>query len=108
MKLLELVELPQKECNDPKCPHHGKIKVRGLYFQGRVIKKSDPKTVTVEWTRYYWIPKYERYELRRSRARAYVPACLDIQEGDEVLIAETRPLSKTKHFVVLGKLKKRK
>ena len=107
MKLYELIELPKEKCNNPKCPHHGHIKVRGNFFQGRVVKKSDPRTVTVEWVRYYWIPKYERYELRKSRVKAYLPECMSyIKEGDEVLIGETRPLSKTKHFVVLGKLKK--
>ncbi|AAR39174.1 NEQ326 [Nanoarchaeum equitans Kin4-M] len=107
MKLAELIELPKEQCNDKKCPHHGHLKVRGFFFKGKVIKKSDNKTVKIEIIRYYWLPKYERYELRRTRITAYLPECLkDIKEGDYVLIGETRPLSKTKHFVVLGKLKK--
>ncbi|RLF76193.1 30S ribosomal protein S17, partial [Thermococci archaeon] len=48
------------------------------------------------------LKKYERYELRRSRIHAYNPECIDAKAGDKVLIAETRPLSKTKNFVVVA------
>ncbi len=32
---------------------------------------------------------------------AYLPTCMDVKEGDEVKIAECRPLSKTISFVVI-------
>ncbi|RLG67396.1 30S ribosomal protein S17, partial [archaeon] len=41
----------------------------------------------------------------RSRIPAHSPPCLDIKEGDIVKIGECRPLSKTVHFVVLGKVR---
>ena len=103
MKLYELIEMPKERCNNPKCPHHGNIKVRGNFFKGKVIKKSDPRTVTVEWIRYYWLPKYERYEKRTTTMVAHNPSCIDAKVGDKVKVAECRPISKTKSFVVIEK-----
>ncbi len=61
------------------------------------------KTVTVEWTRRHYIPKYERYEKRRTRVKAHNPDEIDAQVGDIVTIKETRPLSKTKNFIIIKK-----
>jgi small subunit ribosomal protein S17 len=36
-----------------------------------------------------------------SKMHAYLPDCIGVQEGEEVLIAECRPLSKTVSFVVI-------
>ena len=60
------------------------------------------KTAVIE--REYDVPvsKYDRYMKRRSRVSAHAPPCLDIQEGDVVTIAETRPISKTKAHVVVA------
>ena len=91
------------ECDDKNCPFHGQIKVRGRTFQGRVIASKMAKTVTVEWERRYFIPKYEKYEKRRTKIKAHNPKCINATTEDIVTIGETRPISKTKHFVVLGK-----
>ena len=95
------VESPKEKCEDRHCPFHGEIKVRGRIFKGNVIRKSPHKTIVVEWPRSYYIQKYERYEKRRSRVKAHNPKCLDVEVGDKVVIAETRPISKTKNFVVV-------
>jgi ribosomal protein S17 len=63
--------------------------------------------VVVEWGYTHLVPKYERYERRRSRVVAYNPPCLKARMGDDVIIAETRPLSKTKSFVVVAVPKRR-
>jgi len=54
--------------------------------------------------RRHFIPKYERYSKRRTKLLVHNPDCLNAQVGDVVKIMETRPLSKTKHFVVIGKM----
>ena len=36
---------------------------------------------------------------------AYLPECIDVTEGDEITIAECRPLSKTVSFVVIEGIK---
>jgi len=61
------------------------------------------KTVIVEQEYDVFVPKYDRYMKRRSRIPAHVPGVLDdVDDGDEVTIAETRPLSKTKSHVVVA------
>ncbi len=97
------VEPPEKECNDPKCPWHGKLPVRGRVFTGVVKSAKSHNTVVVEWGYHKKIPKYERYERRKSRVVAYNPECIHARENDVVIIAECRPLSKTKSFVVVKK-----
>ena len=51
------------------------------------------------------IAKFERYEKRQSKIHAHNPSCLDAKIGDRVKIAECRPISKTKSYVVVEVLK---
>lgn len=96
------IKPPKEKCEDPKCPWHGKLSIRGKVFQGRVKSAKAHKTVVIEFGYHKYVPKYERYERRTSRIVAYNPTCINAKEGDEVIIAECRPLSKTKSFVVVG------
>ncbi|HLD15661.1 MAG TPA: 30S ribosomal protein S17 [Candidatus Nanoarchaeia archaeon] len=96
------VNLPKKECTDKKCPFHGELKVRGRYFVGKIVRPVFHKTVVIEFQRQFYIPKFERYEKRMSRIKAYVPPCLELKQGDTIRIMETRKLAKTKNFVALG------
>jgi small subunit ribosomal protein S17 len=91
---------------DPKDPFHGSVKLRGRIFTGIVTSSKMQKTVTVEWPRKTFNSKYERFEVRRTRVKAHNPESIDAREGDTVRIAETRPLSKTKNFVVIEIVKK--
>jgi small subunit ribosomal protein S17 len=77
---------------------------RGRTFTGIVTSDKMSKTVTVEWSRRHYIPKYERYEKRRSRVKAHNPETIDARVGDKVTIMETKPLSKTKHFIIIQKI----
>ena len=78
--------------------------VHGRHFTGIVLNAKAQKTATVEWTIRRYIPKFERYEVRRSRIHAHNPACIDAKLGDVVELGETRKLSKTKSFVILKKV----
>lgn len=98
------VKPPEKECDDSNCPFHGTLPVRGKILEGNVLSSKMSRTVIVERNYLHFIPKYERYERRRSRIAAHNPACIDAKKGDKVKIAECRPLSKTKHFVVIEKM----
>lgn len=81
------------------------IGTRGRTFVGTVISTKMHNTITVEWERRRKIPKYERYEKRRTRIHAHLPeGAEDIKEGDVVKVAETRPLSKTKNFIFVEKM----
>jgi small subunit ribosomal protein S17 len=101
------VRPPERECQDKNCAWHGSLPVRGTTFQGTVRSSKARDTVVVEWGYTHLVPKYERYERRRSRVVAHNPECMKAREGDEVIIAECRPLSKTKHFVVVAVTKRR-
>jgi small subunit ribosomal protein S17 len=90
-------------CNDKKCGIHGSVALRGRTFKGKVVSARMQNTVNVEWDRSFYLTKYERFEVRRSRVKAHNPPCINAKEGDEVLIAETRPLSKTVKFMVVKK-----
>lgn len=92
---------PSDKCQDAKCPHHGEISVRGVVFEGVIVSDSMDKSVKVEWENMVKDTKYNRYYKTRSRVTAHNPICIDAKKGDKVLIGETRPLSKTKHFAIL-------
>jgi len=95
------VKPPKKVCEDKKCPFHGSLKVHGKVFVGTVIKAKFPRSPLVEWSARRYIPKYERYEKTRTRVHVHNPLCINAVVGDKVKIAECRPLSKTKNFVIV-------
>ncbi|MFA1612189.1 30S ribosomal protein S17 [Halobellus rubicundus] len=98
------VEAPEEACSDENCPFHGTLSVRGQTLEGTVASTDMEKTVIVEREYDVHVPKYDRYMKRRSRIPAHAPPCVELEEGDTVRIAETRPLSKTKAHVVVETL----
>ena len=103
---IKLFPKPEKECNDPLCPFHGHLKVRGKIFEGYVVSSKMQKTVVVRIDYLWRDKKYKRYEKRSSKIKARNPPCLDAKEGDIVKIMETRPLAKTVKFVVVQIVKR--
>jgi small subunit ribosomal protein S17 len=97
------MKAPEKPCEDRNCPWHGKLPVRGRIFGGVVVSAKSHLTAVVERRYSHLVPKYQGYERRKSRITAYNPSCIAAKEGDRVQIAECRPLSKTKSFVVVSK-----
>ncbi len=97
------IKPPEAKCEDPRCPWHGEMPVRGRVFEGIVKSAKSHNTVRVSWGYHEFIPKYQRYEKKKSRVSAHNPPCIHAREGERVVIAECRPFSKTKHFVVVQK-----
>lgn len=95
------VQPPEDTCTDPNCPFDGTLSVRGQVIEGRVASIKGNKTVIVERRRFWGLPKFDRYEKRTSRYMVHHPPCISLTPGDRVKIAECRPLSKTKSFVVV-------
>ena len=95
---------PKKSCTDPNCPFHGTLSVRGRALEGLVISAKMDKTAIIRRDYLHYVPKYKRYERRHSHAPAHNPPCLEAKEGDQVKIAECRPISKTVSFVIVEKL----
>ncbi len=93
---------PDRSCTDQKCPFHGQLAVKNELFTGKIIKRDTNRSATLEWHKSVFVPKYERYEVRRYRLRVHNPGCLDAHIGDKVVAAKTRPLSKTKNLVIIS------
>jgi small subunit ribosomal protein S17 len=97
------VKSPENVCNDKDCPFHGNLSVRGQIFEGIVVSDKGHNTVVIKREIVRYIPKYERYEKRTTTMVAHNPSCIDAKVGDKVKVAECRPISKTKSFVVIEK-----
>lgn len=82
-------------------PFNGSLPVRGVTIVGRVVEAKMQGTVVVEKQHQRLVQKYERFEKRTSRYPAHLPSNIDVKVGDEVTIAECRPISKTVRFVVV-------
>lgn len=98
---------PKKSCDDRNCPFHGSLPIRGRIFEGLVASTKMDKTVIVKRDYLHYIPKFMRYERRHSRIPSHNPQCINANEGDRVVIAECRPLSKTVSFVVVERLEEK-
>ena len=98
------VRAPEGVCESDKCPFHGKLPVRGRIFRGTVVSDKSKNTVVVQWEYFNFLPKYERYERKKTKILAHNPSCINARKGDLVVLAECRPMSKKKSFVVVEKL----
>ncbi len=93
------------DCKDEKCPFHGSMKTTERTFTGKVKSAKMRRTVSVRREFRVMIPKYERFAKHQSFLKAHNPDCISAKEGEEVTVAECRPISKSKHFVVISKKK---
>jgi len=93
-----------KSIKDKKCPFSGGVKLRGKIFSGIVVSRDTHRTARVEWTRKHFLKKYERSQIKRTKIAVHNPETVNAEIGDLVLIAECRPLSKTKKFIIIKKL----
>ncbi len=98
------IKAPENKCGDKNCSWHGALPVRGRVFNGEVVKDGATGTVVVRWEYVHFVPKYERYERRHTTVVAHNPECIKAKKGDTVTIAECRPISKTKSFIVVEKV----
>lgn len=82
------------------------LSTRGRNFRGTVIGTKMAKTATIQWEKRVYVPKYERYEKKRTRIHAHIPEELDVEVGDVVRAMETRPISKTKSTLIVENITK--
>lgn len=83
------------------------LSTRGRTFTGTVISTKMAKTATIQWEKRVYVPKYERYEKKRTRIHAHIPDELNVEVGDLVKVMETRPISKTKSTLVVENITKK-
>jgi len=95
------ITVPKKECNDKHCPFHGILSVRGKLFEGKVVSAKAKNTIVLQKESLVYFTKFKRYARSKNTIHAYKPSCIDVEEGDSVLTAECRPVSKSVSFVVV-------
>jgi len=78
--------------------------MRGRTFVGTVVDARMQQTATVTWESIKYHQKYERYSKEISSVKVHNPENINAKPGDIVRIRECRPLSKTKHFVIVEKI----
>lgn len=78
-----------------------KISTRGRRFTGKVASAKMSRTAVLVLERRIYNTKYERYQKRSTRIKAHIPHGMEVEEGDLVTVQETRPISKTKHFIII-------
>ena len=94
---------PDAPCADGNCPFHGKLRLHGRRLTGTVSSARMRRTANIIIERMAVVKKYDRYERKRSKLKAHNPECISAKEGDKVEVVECRPLSRTKHFVIVRK-----
>ncbi len=95
------ITVPKKECTDKHCPFHGILSVRGKLFEGKVVSAKAKNTIVLQKELPVYLSKFKRYARSKSTIHAYKPSCIIVEEGDSVLAAECRPVSKSVSFVVV-------
>lgn len=96
------IPIPKKPTEyDENDPFYGTVRVKKNSFVGHVISAKAHKTATILVDRQIYVKKYGRYLKRSTKINVHNPASIDAKEGDVVKIYETRPLSKTKHHVIV-------
>ena len=76
--------------------------IHGKTFTGLVMKISGKNTISVRVDRYVPHPKYKKYQVRSKNFLVHDPENT-AAVGDKVTIQESRPLSKSKHFVLIAR-----
>ncbi len=68
-------------------------------FVGTVVKTAMKDTATVQVDRYVKNAKYKKYFVRSKKYLAHDPGNT-VRVGDTVTIVSSRPISKTKRFMI--------
>ena len=97
------VPIPKDEADesDQKNPFNGTLSVRGKLFQGKVVKAKAKDTIVIQKEIPTYFKKFKRYARSKNSIHAHVPSNIVVKEGDIVVAAECRPLSKSVSFVVV-------
>ncbi len=66
-------------------------------FEGTVVSVKTPKTAIIEIVSYFKHRLYKKTIFKSKRLAVHFEN-MTVSEGNKVIISETRPISKTKHF----------
>ena len=74
-------------------------------IKGTIVSDKMNKTVVVEIEEFKKHPRYNRFYRSSKKFKAHDEKG-EFHVGDRVFIEETKPISKDKHFKVIGKIEK--
>jgi len=89
---------------DTKIKVKNEFSIRGKLIEAKIIRMKSKKTAHVEIKTIKFIPKYERYLVKKSTFAVHVPEGMDVAVGNTVLCGETRKISKTKSMIIIKKI----
>ena len=97
------VKEPKKKAvkNESNNPYNGSLTIRGKLFEGIVINAKAKGTAVIQKESPVYFKKFKRFGRSKNKIHAHVPSNLDLQEGDYVVAAECRPISKSVSFVIV-------
>ena len=101
------IGLPVKESkkkieeNEKNNPFNGTLSIRGKIFEGTVINAKANGTVVIQKESPIYFKKFKRFGRSKNKIHAHVPSNINVEEGDYVIAAECRPISKSVSFVVV-------
>ena len=105
--MIRNIGLPVKEPkskpleNEKNNPFNGSLTIRGKLFEGIVINAKAKRTVVIQKELPIYFKKFKRYGRSKNKIHAHVPSNISVQEGDHVIAAECKPISKSLSFVVV-------
>ena len=89
------------EENESNNPFNGSLSIRGKLFEGTVINAKAKGTAVIQKESPIYFKKFKRYGRSKNKIHAHVPSNINVQEGDHVIAAECRPISKSVSFVII-------
>ncbi len=72
-------------------------------MQGQIVSATTPKTVIVAVQSQSRHPLYKKMVRRTNKFAAHNES-MELVVGDKVVIAQTKPMSRTKHYIVIEKI----
>ena len=97
------VKEPKKKLveNEKNNPFNGSLSIRGKLFEGTVINAKAKGTAVIQKESPIYFKKFKRYGRSKNKIHPHVPTNIIVQEGDHVIAAECRPISKSVSFVIV-------
>ena len=89
------------EENEKNNPFNGTLSIRGKIFEGTVINAKANGTIVIQKESPIYFKKFKRFGRSKNKIHAHVPSNINVEEGDYVIAAECRPISKSVSFVVV-------
>ena len=91
---------------DKKCPFTGNVSIRGRILRGIVHSIKMKRSIVIRRNYLHFVNKYQRYQKRHKNFTVHCSPCFTPKLGDDVVVGQCRPLSKTVRYNVLEVIKK--